>query len=309
MLSDYRSEKWYNIFTDVLLKTLRSAFLSSSVPDFIECSVEALSTQIEMEDADRIIVLENLWKVFHCVPPIAPSQIAPELKRNWEISLAAFKKTITIDMDKISELLQCSVTFEKSQICQNDVVRVNAFIKSASTASLKLRDFAIYLTDTVSNFKLAASYYTELNDRDVHKISKQPADFHPDDASKRQFDGAFMLEPNVYYMICFQSQPNQFAESSELQVRERSDAFYGFERCFNEFIFVCSAKVSRFEVLMGSTTNFIVLSQSSTMNKTNSFKSHNPKHDCLENFNAHRSCYVVPMYAMTNIQQITIPID
>lgn len=65
MLSDYRSEKWDNIFTDVLLKTLRSAFLSSSVPDFIECSVEALSNNIGMEESERIIVLENLWKVFH----------------------------------------------------------------------------------------------------------------------------------------------------------------------------------------------------------------------------------------------------
>lgn len=226
MLTDYRSEKWYNIFTEVLLKTLRSAFLSSSVPDFIECSVEALSNQIEMQNVDRIIVLENLWKVFHNVPPIAPSQIAPELKRNWEIALAAFRKTITIDLDKISELLQCSVTFEKPQICQNDVVRVNVFIRSASTVSLKLRDFVIYLNDTVSTFKLPASYYAELNDEELHTISKQPANFlaNEDQSKQKQFDGAFMLEPNVYYQICFQSQPNQFAESSELQVRICIDA-------------------------------------------------------------------------------------
>lgn len=290
MLSDYRSEKWYNIFTEVLLKTLRSAFLSSSVPDFIECSVEALSQLIEMEDADRIIVLENLWKVFHSVPPIAPSQIAPELKRNWEVALAAFKKTIAIDLDKISELLQCSMTFEKLEICQNEIVRVNAFIRSASTVSLKLRDFAVYLTDTVATFKLAAAYYVVLNEHDIHRISKQPAEFRANDGQKKLFDSNFMLDPNVYYLISFQSLPNQFAESSELQV-------YLFKRLtkFPIADFFYSFQVSRFEVLMGSPTNYIVLTQNASLNKTNNFKSYNSKHDCLLNFHANRSCYVVPM--------------
>lgn len=64
MLSDYRNEKWSTVFTQVLLKTLRSAFLSSSVPDFIVCSLEALSLNIVMEQSERILVLENLWKVF-----------------------------------------------------------------------------------------------------------------------------------------------------------------------------------------------------------------------------------------------------
>lgn len=64
MLSDYRDDQWYPVFTEVLLKTLQSAFLASSVADFIACSVEALSPKINLTKSDRIIVLENLWKVF-----------------------------------------------------------------------------------------------------------------------------------------------------------------------------------------------------------------------------------------------------
>lgn len=64
MLSDYRDDMWFPVFTEVLLKTLQSAFLASSVADFIACSIEALSPKIDINKSDRIIVLENLWKVF-----------------------------------------------------------------------------------------------------------------------------------------------------------------------------------------------------------------------------------------------------
>lgn len=64
MLSDYRIDKWYTVFTEVLLKTLRSAFLSASVADFISCSIEAMSPNIEIDITERIVILENLWKVF-----------------------------------------------------------------------------------------------------------------------------------------------------------------------------------------------------------------------------------------------------
>lgn len=64
MLTDYRREQWSPIFSDVLLKTLRCAFLTASITDFIACSIEALSLRVNCEQNERIIVLENLWKVF-----------------------------------------------------------------------------------------------------------------------------------------------------------------------------------------------------------------------------------------------------
>lgn len=75
-----------------------------------------------------VVMLIDFLYHSQCVPPIAPSQIAPELKRNWEVALTSFTKTITIDLDKITTIFDCSVTFEKPQIRQNEVVRVNAFI-------------------------------------------------------------------------------------------------------------------------------------------------------------------------------------
>ena len=65
MLSDYRQDKWYTIFTEIILKTLQSATLAASVNDFISTSIESLSPNIHLTKFERQNILENLWKVFN----------------------------------------------------------------------------------------------------------------------------------------------------------------------------------------------------------------------------------------------------
>lgn len=67
MLSDYRADKWYNVFTQVLLKTLTSAYLSASVVDFVTCSIEAMSPKILMDATERTMILQNLGKVLQVI--------------------------------------------------------------------------------------------------------------------------------------------------------------------------------------------------------------------------------------------------
>lgn len=129
MLADYRVDKWNTIFTQVLLKTLRSAFLSASVADFISCSLECLSTKILMEPSERVQILENLWKVFQKVPPMTQSQIVPELRYNWETALASFNTKLSFDLDKITKLFECMVKFENNQIPHDELAQVNLFIR------------------------------------------------------------------------------------------------------------------------------------------------------------------------------------
>ena len=65
MLSDYRQENWFTIFTDILLKTVQSSILAASLNDFVATSVEALSPSIKIGKVERQNILENLWKVFN----------------------------------------------------------------------------------------------------------------------------------------------------------------------------------------------------------------------------------------------------
>lgn len=63
MLSDYRVDRWFSVFSEVLSKTLRSAYMSASVVDFITCSIESLSPKITIGAAERLVIFDNLWRV------------------------------------------------------------------------------------------------------------------------------------------------------------------------------------------------------------------------------------------------------
>lgn len=63
MLSDYRVDRWFSVFSEVLSKTLKSAYMSASVVDFITCSIESLSPKITIGVAERLVIFDNLWRV------------------------------------------------------------------------------------------------------------------------------------------------------------------------------------------------------------------------------------------------------
>lgn len=156
MLSDYRADKWYTIFSEILLKTLRSAYLSASAVDFISCSIEALSPNILIQKDERIQILENLWKVFQCVPPVSQQQLVPEIKSKWESTLNALKSPIPVDLDKIHDVVDCKITFNKAQIKCDEPYELYLFIRSNTDVPLKIKKFSIVLWDTKAFFKLFA---------------------------------------------------------------------------------------------------------------------------------------------------------
>lgn len=201
MLSDYRVDKWFSIFTEVLLKTLRSAYLSASVEHFISSSIEAMSPNIFLERSERILILENLWKVYQNVPPLTQSQITPELKSIWENALTSFKSPIIIDLDKLSDLFDSKITFEKSQIKYEEKIKLELFIRSKMDVPFKLKNFAIFLTDGKTEFKLNGAEFTEANLNNFQK-----------------FENEFMIEPGKCFQIQFYGENYQFMENIELQV-------------------------------------------------------------------------------------------
>ncbi|KAG4077438.1 hypothetical protein HA402_002865 [Bradysia odoriphaga] len=260
MLSDYRDDMWYPVFTEVLLKTLQSAFLAASVADFFACSIEALSPKINLNKSDRIVVLENLWKVFQNVPPISPSQTAPQLKSQWESALSNFKPPIVIDMDRMSELLECIVTFDSPQCKLDETIELQLFLRSKTEVPLKLRSFSLWLTDSNLNYKLTTHSFVEV---------KSNAESNP-----KAIDADFMVEPNKCYKFQFTANEYRFVENTELSIL-------------------------RLEIVMGADKHYAVLTQSSALRKVKNFKSYNPHDDSLESVHINSSCYIVPTFHLT----------
>ncbi|XP_062553378.1 trafficking protein particle complex subunit 11 isoform X2 [Armigeres subalbatus] len=260
MLSDYRVDKWYTIFSEVLLKTLRSAYLSASVPHFVECSIEALSPRIAMDKTERILILENLWKVFHNVSPVSSSQISPELSASWSTALSSFSSPIKLDLDRLNDLIECRITFDQRQIKNDEKLCLQLYIRSIVDVPLKLKNFSVLLTDLKSNaVRVPAAQYCEYT----------PTEPSPEETLKPIDE--LILEPHKCYRIVFAGERYQFMENVDVHI-------------------------FRLEMQMGSERTYAVLSLREKLNVQKGFKSYNPHRDCLEQISVISSCYIIPTF-------------
>lgn len=261
MLSDYRVDKWYTIFTQVLLKTLRSAYLSASVPHFVECSIETLSPRIAMDKTERIQILENLWKVFHNVSPVSSGQIAPELSATWQTALASFSNPIKLDLDRLNDLLECKITFDQRQIKNDEKLCLQLYVRSIVEVPLKLKNFSVLLTDLKSSsVRVPAIQYCEYAPNEEHAL--KPIE-------------EFILEPHKCYRIVFVGERYQFIENVDVHI-------------------------FRLEMQMGSERTYAVLSLREKLNIQRIFKNYNPHRDCMEKIAVISSCYIIPTFHLAS---------
>lgn len=264
MLPDYREDKWITIFSDVLLRTLRCALLSSSVTDFIPCSIEALSPSIFCEQSERIHILENLWKVFQGVPPVSQSLITPEIRSSWEQSLAAFKSPIFVYLEKLSPIFDTCLSFEKAQLETDQQINIHLVLKNITTVPLRISGIFATLTDGSEILRLKAGHFATFGaiiELREHELEHKVVEFRP-------FSGDLLLEPNTFYKFVFSTNSSHFMENSQLFV-------------------------SYLEIHKGTDKNLAVLVKNANVIKR-SFKNFEKFKDLVDNIVWYPSCYIVP---------------
>uniref|UniRef100_A0A1B0CG32 Trafficking protein particle complex subunit 11 domain-containing protein n=1 Tax=Lutzomyia longipalpis TaxID=7200 RepID=A0A1B0CG32_LUTLO len=235
MLSDYRTDKWYKIFTEVLMKTFLSAYYSASVPDYVSCSIEAMSPRIIASKSDRIAILENLWRVFQGVVPTCIQQPpAVDVTQAWEHALDKFTEPVIVDLDKISDLFACGVSFAESQAIFDEEITIELNIKSLTEVPLKIRGISVVLNSPKLSVKLKA---------------KKVIQFTPtsNEAGEELKDPELMVVPEAAYRALFSVDSRQFTENDKLTI-------------------------GRVELQIGTERRFAVLLKSTTLNQQQIFK-------------------------------------
>lgn len=180
-----------------------------------------MSPKIQIEQNERITILENLWKVFQSVAPVSTSQITPELKTAWDRTLASLNQPILLDLDKISELIDVRVTFAEAEIKYEDTAQLNLFVHSLVDVPLKMKSFALIIADSKTHYKLKAKQWRKWNGF---------KDADDDGGEYLDCNGEFMLEPNAYYQFTFSAESKQFMENEELQVA-KLEIKMGTDKC------------------------------------------------------------------------------
>ncbi|XP_017000821.2 trafficking protein particle complex subunit 11 [Drosophila takahashii] len=271
MLPDYRQEKWSTIFTDVLLKTLRCALLSGSVADYISCSVEALSLRHHGEQAERILLLENLWQVFQGVPPMPKTQLTPEAQALWTSALTTVKSPIQIDLDKVSDVLEMCATFERVQLNNDDLLQLQLIVRVLTDVPLRVRNFHVILADAANpqnSYKLEALKYFCFPSLTLLRGQTQSQEKPPQEP--KNFEKNMRLEPGSYYQLFCSTEAQQFHENTQLRI-VRLEAHMGTDQV--AALLTCSSNYSR-----------------------QLFRHHTRSRDLDDNVTINPICYIAPTF-------------
>ncbi|KAG5674370.1 hypothetical protein PVAND_004344 [Polypedilum vanderplanki] len=263
MLQDFRQEKWYTIFTELLTKTIQSAILSASVNDFITSSVEALSPNIKITTADRQNILENLWKVFNNSAPTFQNQIATEIVQCWKESLANCRSPIIVNLDDIPKLIDCKFSFKSNQVKFTEPIIISIYIRSNAKVPLKIAKItAVLLTNNGSKHRLEAKngYIFEVDSSTKNEKLDELFDAHN-----------FILEKEKCFKFELETKPGQFVENSEITVQ-------------------------LVELSMGTEKISATLTMQKSLNTSKYFQTYNIHSDYLEFIKIVRTCYVIPSF-------------
>uniref|UniRef100_A0A1B0BI35 Trafficking protein particle complex subunit 11 n=1 Tax=Glossina palpalis gambiensis TaxID=67801 RepID=A0A1B0BI35_9MUSC len=267
MLPDYRQDKWSTIFSDVLSRTLRCSFLSAAINDYVSCSLEVLSLKVNYKSSERIIVLENLWKVLQGEPPLAHNQKVPVLRSAWEENLAKVKSPIHVDLDKLTDLVDMCATFEQIELKHDETICLNLILKLQTDVPLRIRNLYVLITDGANSFKLSAEQFSTCEDMVHLRQSKNEVKAIN---NYQQFEGNMKLQPGLYYKFLFKTDAEQFLENTQL-------------------------RVLRFEVLIG-TDKLMLLLTKSCLYKRCAFRHYSRTRDLDDNIIINPICYITPTF-------------
>lgn len=300
MLTDYRDDQWYGVFTQILLKTLQAARLSASIADFLTCSIETMSPLITIDRRQRLAIMDNFWRVLQNSPPVAdaadaaidakrPAHLAPVLaaavQPAWTLALqklqhhATGTPIVVVDLDRLTELFECTLTFREAQVLHDEPLHVDLYIRTRSEISFKLSSVRAVLADSGLQFTLPAKRWTSVparrrlntvGDADDETIRWQPLAVGPSAAAGNDI----LLQPNVCYKFSFCEADYKFPENEEL-------------------------RIVRLELAVSMGRHAVLLLQSTTLNRAPVFRPLDPAGQSMDQVCVHRVCYVVPTFHLT----------
>lgn len=181
MLWDFRSEHWWKILSEILEKAIRCAFLTANVQDYILLALEILSENIEVKQAEKKRIHENLIRIFKKQIPFGDPDIAHDILQNaiiiWQ---PIFKNELNLSLEMANTVscIETKAQFTKNsyEIDQNIIVEV--FVKSTCHFPLQFSQI-----DVIINSPTVSSQFSATNtiiNFQKDEIKRFEIEFKPD---------------------------------------------------------------------------------------------------------------------------------
>ncbi|CAB3373976.1 Hypothetical predicted protein [Cloeon dipterum] len=142
MLWEFRGEQWSLLMTNVLLKALECVYHSPSVTEFVTLAIEAQSSTVLMQQEEKAVLLENIFRLLKGEPPIVPEniQVGANYGKVWRASFAASNesKPITVEMTNATSFLETKTSFGHSSFQEDKSTSLKIWIRNKCSQKVSI---------------------------------------------------------------------------------------------------------------------------------------------------------------------------
>ena len=168
MISDYRTERWWLLLSNILNRALKCAYLTANIQDFIILAFESLSTSII--NVDKEAILANLLQVLDKQSPDEPKGLKlPEEDLNRARDLwnqAIQSNQIVIEAANILSCIECKGRFIKNKFEAEENVQIEIFIRSRCIMGIEFTKLSVTMNsaNATNEFAVNADLFFKTNE-------------------------------------------------------------------------------------------------------------------------------------------------
>lgn len=175
MLWDFRTEKWWDLLTDILVKALRCAYLVANVQDYLLLSLEVLGSSVTAPQEIKKRVYFNLNRLLKKQIPDSEAHLLQDdvavAVKLWKNALETDHLAVSLDMSSIVSCIDCKARFlqAKYEVDQNVVVEL--YVRNSAPYSLTFQRLAVTINTPDYSSEFAVS--NELNNPNLEFKSEE----------------------------------------------------------------------------------------------------------------------------------------
>lgn len=161
MLWDFRTEKWWDLLTDILVKALRCAYLVANVQDYLLLSLEILGSCVTAPQDIKKRVYFNLNRLLKKQMPDSegylPQQDVETAVKLWKTTLDTDHLAVALDMSNIVSCIDCKAKFLQTKYEVDQNVLVELYVKNSAPYSVTFQRLAVTINTPDYSSEFAVS--------------------------------------------------------------------------------------------------------------------------------------------------------
>lgn len=151
---DYRAERWWLLLTSILDISLKCAFLTAKVQEYVSNCMELIGSYSQCGIEEKTRIQMNLIKVMSNDQPEPEPGLDPQgseaARRIWQTTMDT-PCTFTIEMQNIVPFVECKARFSMDSVSADKEIELGVFLRACCPFPVRFSKLSVFFNNQIYN--------------------------------------------------------------------------------------------------------------------------------------------------------------